>query len=207
MTDEERKIAKAQERQLLARCISGDRQASDAFVRQYSDLVYRTVQYTLLNRNVRFTPMDLEDLHNTVFISLFEKRCHKLKQFKGKNGCSVATWIRIITVRLVLNSIRRKGVDSIAGQVMRVPIEDFSALESSDTETWALMEKAEQERLLQKGISDLAPRDRLFMNLHFNQGFTIKEIAETMKLSVDNVYTIKHRAIQRLKSYVEKNQI
>ena len=40
------------------------------------------------------------------------------------------------------------------------------------------------------------------MNLHFNKGFTIKEIAETMQLPVDNIYTIKHRAIKRLKSYV-----
>lgn len=207
MTDDEQKIAKIRDRELLARCIAGDRQASDSFVRQYSDLVYRTAQYTLLNRNVRFTSMDLEDLHNTVFINLFTKRCHKLKQFKGKNGCSVTTWIRVITVRLVLNSIRKKGVDSIAGQVMRVPIEDFSNLESDDPNPWESIEKVEQERLLQKGISSLAPRDRLFMNLHFDKGFTIKEIAETMQLSVDNVYTIKHRAIKRLKSYVEKNQI
>jgi RNA polymerase sigma factor (sigma-70 family) len=204
MASDKRKIARIRERQLLAACIAGDQQASDMFVRQYSDLVYRTVQYTLLNRNVRFTTMDLEDLHNTVFINLFDKRCHKLRQFKGKNGCSVATWIRIITVRLVLNAIRRKGVDSITGQVLRVPIEDFTELESSQTETWQLMEKAEQESLIQKGISNLAPRDRLFMNLHFNQGFTIKEIAETMQLSVDNIYTIKHRAIKRLKSYVMK---
>ena len=193
----------AKERQLLARCIAGDRQASDIFVRQYSDMVYRAVQYTLLNRNVRFTSMDLQDLHNTVFMSLFEKRCHKLRQFKGKNGCSVATWIRIITVRTVLNSIRQKGVDSITGQILRVPIEDFSNLEGEGSETWALMEKAEQEDLLQKGIQKLAPRDRLFMNLHFNKGFSIKEIAETMRLSVDNVYTIKHRVINRLKAYVE----
>jgi RNA polymerase sigma factor (sigma-70 family) len=65
------------------------------------------------------------------------------------------------------------------------------------------VEKAEQEDLLQKGIQKLAPRDRLFMNLHFNKGFSIKEIAETMRLSVDNVYTIKHRVINRLKAYVE----
>jgi len=207
MPDDERKIARIRERQLLARCIAGDRQASDAFVRQYSDMVYRTVQYTLLNRNVRFSPMDLEDLHNTVFISLFDKQCHKLKQFKGKNGCSVATWIRIIVVRLVLNSIRRKGVDSLAGQVLRVPIENFSNLESDNTETWALMEKAEQERILQQGISNLAPRDRLFMNLHFKKGFSIKEIAASMQLSIDNVYTIKHRAIKRLKTLVDKNRI
>jgi len=207
MPDDERKIARIRERQLLARCIAGDRQASDAFVRQYSDMVYRTVQYTLLNRNVRFSPMDLEDLHNTVFISLFDKQCHKLKQFKGKNGCSVATWIRIIVVRLVLNNIRRKGVDSLAGQVLRVPIENFSNLESDNTETWALMEKAEQERILQQGISNLAPRDRLFMNLHFKKGFSIKEIAASMQLSVDNVYTIKHRAIKRLKTLVDKNRI
>ena len=161
MVSEERKIARIRERQLVAACIAGDQKSSDAFVRQYSDLVYRTVQYTLLNRNVRFTTMDLEDLHNTVFINLFDRRCRKLRQFKGKNGCSVATWIRVITVRLVLNSIRRKGVDSISGQVLRVPIDDFSDSESDQTETWKLMEKAEQERIIQKGISNLAPRDRL----------------------------------------------
>jgi RNA polymerase sigma factor (sigma-70 family) len=66
------------------------------------------------------------------------------------------------------------------------------------------MENAEQKRILQKGIANLAPRDRLFMNLHFNKGFSIKEIAESMQLSIDNVYTIKHRAIKRLKAYVEK---
>ena len=207
MTADQRKIDRIRERRLLAACIAGDQAASNAFVRQYSDLVYRTVQYTLLNRNVRFTSMDLEDLHNTVFINLFDKRCRKLRQFKGKNGCSVVTWIRIITIRLVLNSIRRKGVDSLTGQSFRVPIEGFSNLERRATDTWELMEKAEQESLLQKGISNLGPRDRLFMNLHFNKGFTIKEIADAMQLSVDNIYTIKHRAIKRLKSYVEKNHI
>jgi RNA polymerase sigma factor (sigma-70 family) len=200
---EDHSTTNSQDRQLLAFCIAGDREASEAFVRQYSNLVYRTVQYTLLNRNVRFTSMDLEDLHNSVFVSLFDNRCHKLKRFKGKNGCSVATWIRVITVRMVLNSIRQKGIDSITGQTLQVPIENLSNLEGKSSETWALLEKAEQESLLKRGIQELAPRDRLFMNLHFEKGYTIKEIAETMRLSIDNVYTIKHRAISRLKAYVE----
>lgn len=42
------------------------------------------------------------------------------------------------------------------------------------------------------------------MKLYIDSGYSIKEIAETMKVSVDNVYTIKHRAIKKLKTYLQE---
>jgi RNA polymerase sigma factor (sigma-70 family) len=55
------------------------------------------------------------------------------------------------------------------------------------------------------GVEKLPPRDRLFLRLHFEQGLLIAEVAEAMGLSVDHAYTIKHRAIKRLKSIVASN--
>ncbi len=194
----------SEDRNLILQCIAGDQQASEVFVKAHSNLVYHSIQYTLLSRNVGFNPQDLEDLHNTVFLKLFEKKCHKLRQFKGKNGCSISTWVRLIAVRTVLNFLRQKGVDSISGQRWRVSIEEIVELKDKNPATWTMMEKKEQIRLLSKGLNHLAPRDRLFMKLYIDSGYSIKEIAETMKVSVDNVYTIKHRAIKKLKTYLQE---
>jgi RNA polymerase sigma factor (sigma-70 family) len=191
------------DRRWLKKCIAGDKKACERFVREFSDLVYRSVRHTLLVKNVFFNQDDLEDLHNTVFLKLFENQGQKLKQFKGKNGCGYGTWIRIITVRIVLNHIRKKGLDSITGQQKRIALEDIPELSSADFGPLAEIEKAEKQRSIKDGIRKLPPRDRLFLLLHYERGYSIKEVAETMKLSLNNAYAIKHRAINKLKSTLE----
>ena len=192
-----------EDKALLSRCFSGDRKASETLVLRFSNLVYRSIQHILMIRQVAFNTQDLEDLHNTVFLRLFENRCKKLRQYQGKNGCSLASWIRIVTVRIVLNHLRKKGIDSITWQKRRIALENLPEFIGDEPSPWVEMEKAEQENMLEHGMRKLPPRDRLFMKLHFDHGLTVPEVAETMQLSVDNVYTVKHRAIQRLKAYLK----
>jgi RNA polymerase sigma factor (sigma-70 family) len=191
-----------EDQRLLARCISGDRGASEIFVQRFSGLIYRCVQGILTIKQVPFNQQDLEDFHNTVFVNLFEERSKKLRQYQGRNGCSLASWIRLVAVRIVLNHLRKKGIDGIGWQRKQISLEDLSELKGSDMGAWAEMEKAEQWRSLQDGIQNLPPRDRLFVKLHFERELSIQEVARTMGLSIQNAYTVKHRAIQRLKSHV-----
>jgi RNA polymerase sigma factor (sigma-70 family) len=191
------------DRRWLNKCLAGDKKACIRFVREFSDLVYRSVRHTLWIKNVYFTQDDIEDLHNTVFLKLFENQGQKLRQFKGKNGCSLGTWIRIITVRIVLNYIRKKGWDSITGQQNRIPLEDIPGLSLADFGALAEIEKAEKRKAVKDGMRKLSPRDRLFLLLHYENGCSLKEVAETMKVSLNNAYIIKHRAIQKLKSALE----
>jgi len=191
-----------EDRRLLSRCIAGDRSASEAFVKKFSGLIYRSVQHTLIIKEVAFNKQDLEDLHNTVFLQLFENKSKKLRQYQGKNGCSLASWIRLVAVRIVLNHLRRKGLDDISWKKKQIRLEDLSDLKETDRDAGALIEWVEQERLLQNGILNLSPRDRLFMRLHLERGLPIQEVAETMGLSIQNAYTVKTRTIQRLKSHV-----
>ena len=193
-------VSSRKDRRWLKKCIAGDQKACERFVREFSDLVYRSVRHTLWVKNIHFNQADLEDLHNTVFLKLFENQGKKLGQYKGKNGCGLGTWIRIITVRIVLNHIRKKGLDSITGQQKRIPLEDIPELSLADSGPLAEIEKAEKQQSIKDGIRDLPPRDRLFLLLHYENGYSLKEVAETMKLSLNNAYIIKHRAIQKLKS-------
>lgn len=189
-------------RLLLSRCFAGDREASEALVRQYSNLVYHAVQRTLLVKGVPFSRLDLEDLHNTVFLALFEDRCRKLKQFEGRNGCSLASWIKLVAVRIVLDQLRRKGVDSLGCRELRVPLEEVYGLVGEEPGPCALLERKERERLLQKVVRQLLPRDRLFVRLHCHYGLPLEEVATVMNVTVNNAYTIKHRLVQKLRSHL-----
>lgn len=190
------------DQQLLTKCFSGHREASETLVRQFSDLVYRSIQYTLMAKHVSFNKYDVEDFHNTVFLRLFEQDCKKLRQYRGKNGCSLASWIRMITVRTVIDHLRKKGVDTMVWQKKCTPLEDLPELRAEADDVGAQIEKAEQGRLLQEGLQRLSPRYRLFVRLHCEQGLSVAEVAETMQISVGNAYTVKHRAIEKLKSHV-----
>jgi RNA polymerase sigma-70 factor (ECF subfamily) len=191
-----------EDRDLLAECFAGDREAADTLVRRFSSLVYRAIQHTLIVRQVSFTKEDLEDFHNTVFLRLFEKGCKRLKQYQGRNGCSLATWIRLITVRSVLDHLRKKGVDSIACRNAQVALDEVYGLKGDECNGLTLLEREEKVRLLSQGIQKLPARDRLLLKLHFHQGLSVEEIAGAMQITIENVYVVKHRAIQRLKAEV-----
>jgi RNA polymerase sigma factor (sigma-70 family) len=64
------------------------------------------------------------------------------------------------------------------------------------------MERAEQRRIIHEAIQFLTPRDRLFMRLFFEEGLSIDEVAGSLGISLQNAYTVKHRAIQRLRSHL-----
>lgn len=195
-----------EDRRMLSKCFSGDRKAAEILVRRFSGLVYQSVQYTLMAKHISFDQPLLEDLHNTVFLQLFESKCKKLRQYQGRNGCSLATWIRLIAARTVLNHLRKKGFDTLCRQRKQISLDDIPELRSRGMEAEARMEKADQERLIQKSIQELTPRSQLFMKLHFNQRLPMEEVAIAMQISIQNAYTIKHRAIQKLKAYIHKTE-
>jgi len=191
-----------EDRELISKCISGDRGAWETAVRRFSNLVYQTVRSTFIAKQTPFSMQDLEDLHNTVFLGFFDQGRAKLKLYKGRNGCTLASWIRIVTVRTVLNHLRKKGVDGPLWEKKKTPVEGLSWLKGEDQGPLALMESAEQEKLVQEGMESLAPRDRLFMKLHIDQGLPVEEVAEALQISVQNAYVVKHRAVERLRSYL-----
>lgn len=190
------------DRELLDRCLTGDRQAAADFVSRFSDLIYRAIQQVFTVRHIRYTSEDLEDMHNQVFLILFDHKGRKLAQFRGENGCSLATWLTVVTGRTVMNQLRKRGFDGMAARNFQMHIDDFAEVLVDRREAWVGLEKAEQWQLVQEGIDQLPGRDRLFMKLHFNNGLTVAEVAETIDISVQNGHTMKHRAIGRLKEYI-----
>jgi RNA polymerase sigma factor (sigma-70 family) len=194
-----------EDKELLAGCISGDGHAQEEFVKRFSDLVYKCVQYSLKVRNVFYNQDDVEDLHNTVFVKVLEKKCKKLRQFKGKNGCSLASWIRLITVRIVLDYLRKSNTDAITKKERTLSLDAMVSLKGETPEPWTLIDKMEQAQLIRQGLEELLPRDRLFLKLHFLEGLPIGEVAGILRISEGNAYSLKHRAIERLRKKIPQS--
>jgi RNA polymerase sigma factor (sigma-70 family) len=192
----------AADRQLIKRCISGDKKAREEFVIRFSNPVYQCIQFTLKAKNISFSRQDLEDLHNTVFLNLFDKGCKKLRQYRGKNGCSLYSWIRLITVRTVIDYIRKASRDISSRAKEEFRFDNLPDLVHNGFEPLARMEKAEQKDLLLKGLEALMPRDRLFLQLHCLHGVSIQKVADMLQISENNAYSLKHRAIGRLKTKI-----
>lgn len=190
---------------LLSACLAGDREASESFVRRFSGLIYYSVRHVLMSRAIPFGPEDLEDLHNAIFLHLFEHRFRKLGQYKGKNGCRLASWLRVVAVRFVLNHIRDSRALRVPWQNKPIPFEKLSDEEREALGPLELMEQAEQRQAILDAMQLLSPRDRLFMKLYFEDGLCLEEVASIIRISIQNAYTVKHRTIQRLRSHLSED--
>ena len=195
-----------EDRHLLSRCLKGDREALELFVRRFSGLIYHSVRHTLTAKGIPFSGEDLEDLHNTIFLRLLENRCKKLGQYEGKNGCSPASWLRVVAVRFILNHVRDSRAQEPAWQNKQAPFESLSDQDREALGPLAFMEQAERRRLLKGALQLLSPRDRLFMRLYFENGLGLEEVASALNISIQNAYTVKHRAVQRLRSHLSNEK-
>ena len=188
---------------ILAGCVSGNRHTREEFVKRFSNLIYSAVQYTLRVRDISYTQSDLEDLHNTVFVKFFDRRSKKLRQYKGKNGCSLSSWIRLITVRTVLDHLRKAHTDALTRKERVLSLDSLIDMKSETPEPWTLMNKEDQSRLIRDGLRSLLPRDQLFLKLHCLEGLSIRKVACILSISEGNAHSLKHRAIKRLKAKVD----
>jgi RNA polymerase sigma factor (sigma-70 family) len=107
---------------------------------------------------------------------------------------------------MVLNHIRKKGIDSMVWRRNRFALDDLPELKSNTIDARSQLEMSEQEQQVRTKIEALPSRDRLFMKLHFEKGCSIKDVAEVMNLTVDNAYTVKHRAVKKLKELIETDK-
>lgn len=196
-----------EDRRLAARCGSGEREALEALVNRFSNLIYHAVKATLVLKRVPHTRQDLEDLHGSVFLQLLDKGCRRLGQYQGTNGCSLGSWVRLIAVRTVLNHLRGQGVDSFSWRERRSAIEDVHGEIAADGDDVSRnVEKEEALRMVKEGIHRLPTKEKLLMKLHFEKGLDLEEVADVMHLSLPNAYTIKHRAVKRLKACIGERQ-
>ncbi len=176
---------------LIKDCISGKQEAWNVFVERFSRLVYYSINKVTYVCNLNQD--DIEDIFSGVFLSLLENDYNKLKRFEGKKGCTLSSWIRLITIRHSIDFLRKqKNQISIDNETYTSRILNNS-LADNKLSIIERMELSENERIIKKTIELLPSSDRLFMELYYNKELPPEDIADIMNISVNTVYSKKNR--------------
>ena len=191
-------------RDLLDRCIKGDRRAWNTLVERFTRYVYYLIQLTAKKYTTDLTQEEVADLHNDLFVALMEDDCRRLRAFEGKNGCSVRSWIRIITIRKTLDALRKRrnhlSIDDTDSDSPPIHIVDDGP---NPLEAMMAKAKAEQRAQLSALTEGLSEGDRLLLEMIYVQKLSATAIASALKLKKGAVYTRKTRLIQRLRQAAE----
>lgn len=194
-----------EEQALLWRCAGGDKAAWEEFVERYSKLIYLQIRRYLLSRGLQPIRQDMEDLYHSVFQALLENDGKKLRQFQHR--CSLSSWIRILTTRIVIDHLRKQrsciSLDEAdeKGLGLRDRLDDTSLRVEKgilDAERWTLFRKA---------LKKITPEERLLAVLVFQRHLPVEDIAAILKISRESVYTRKHRLKEKLRKILEEEGI
>ncbi|MCX8043942.1 MAG: sigma-70 family RNA polymerase sigma factor [Desulfobacterota bacterium] len=188
------------DKQLLDQCLNGDPHAWETFIKRFSPLVYYAIQTVVHPTGAM--PDELIDLHNEIFLSLMENGGRKLRQYEGKNGCSLSTWIRVIAVRASIDYLKRqKTLVSLSGEDAGRRADVTLTLNLSVDEQ---LVEDEEKRILKELIDDLPPGDRLFLRLLYYEEVPPADIAHLFHTTPNAVYSRGNYLREKLKEALRK---
>ncbi len=204
-------MAIAEEKYLLEKILSGDKQSYDEFVRKYTKLIYSSIYRTLELKGYKISDDLVDDLHQEVFLSLIDNDFKKLRTFQWKRDCSLATWLGVVTRNFVLNFIRndakRRNITKSLDEEMGEEKEN-SLLDTIKDESPSIKETMDKEStigLLNKHMERLDVTERTILYMSYVQNIPLEEIARILGKSEDAVFMQKKRLIANLAQKIKKD--
>ena len=185
------------ESELLKGCTSGDKESWSLFVKQYNKLIYHTIYKTLRVNGQPTDPDDVNDLFQEVFTAFCENDCKKLRAFDPQKGVKLSSWLRMITVRMTIDHLRKSKTST---SLDALPVEPSQA---GDQE--GLLDE-ESRGLLREVIEQLPTRDKLLIELFYMKELPPEEIAQILKISVGALYTRKNRVLEKMRKIAEEQK-
>jgi RNA polymerase sigma factor (sigma-70 family) len=178
----------ADDRALVARVLSGDKQAFILLIRQHERLVAHMIGR--LVKNVE----DREEISQDVFLKVHEK----LKEFNFRSRLS--TWIATIAYRQAINYLRKQKL-----HFSEIPEEDaFGSgfIEVSSPET--VTEEKDMDAFIHKLVDQLPAQYRVILTLYHVEGMTYPEICDVTNMPEGTVKNYLFRARNLMKEKVKK---
>ena len=189
------------ERKLLAQCLAQDKMAWDTFVERYNRLISHAIFQTLKRYSCVPENQLVEDLFHTVFLSLIENNCKKLRQFRWQ--CKLSTWLQVIAVRVTIDYLRNQSKPlSLSGKT----IEETSLKErlaNGNPLPDELIELKEEKEIFEQIKIALNSRERFFIELYYIRELSPAEISRILKTTENNVYQLKSRVREKMKKMVK----
>ena len=186
--------------EFVQRCVKGEKAAWDEFLKNYSRLIYSYIKNILDAKGHALAENQAQDVFQEIIYSLIKDNFRKLGSFKAKNGCSLASWLRQVTVNFAIDYLRRAKPDAVS-----LDEEKDDAVSLKDTladKSMPVSEIVNQHELLdslKECIKKLDTDDKYFLRLYINKKLELEELRAILHISRPAVDMRKARILARLK--------
>lgn len=186
--------------EFVNKCVSGDNTKWEEFVSKYSNLIYNYIHSSLQYESSDLViASNIDDIFQEIFLSLTKDNFKKLRSYKAKNSCSLASWLRQVTINYTLGHARRfkheisLDIENNEG----IAIKEFL----KDDSISVIGELSFEEKLvqLQQCVEALNVDDRFFLKLYLDWQVSLDVIRLIFKVSRGAIDMRKSRIISRLR--------
>ena len=175
----------AWEAECVARALAGERGAFDRLVDAYTARMYTHVYRMMRNRE------EAEDVVQESFLRAYRN----LESFD--HARPFRNWLYTIVTNLALNALRAR---QRRGHAISLDFgEDALAIDAQADDARGLASRGDLAERLARAVGQLPAQPAALVHLHYMEGMTIREAAETMKMSEDAAKVALHRARKRLR--------
>ncbi len=185
-------------------CLKGNKQSWSEFISRYSRLIYNYIYSVLAVKGHTTSSEQVEDIFQEIFHALIKDNYKKLSTYQAKNGCSLASWLRQVTINFTIDYLRKlKPVVSLDAEN-----EDGFTLGDTLKDLTAgaieFLNDQDRRKTLRECISLLESDEQFFLELLLNQGLSLEEIKDYFKINRGAVDMRKSRIFQKLQDCFKK---
>ena len=180
------------DRNLLQRCLDSEPGAWKDFVDRFIGLFVHVINHSAQARNMRLSPQDLDDLCADVFLSLLEKDCAVLRQFRGQS--SLATYLTVISRRIVVRELVRRQMNET-----RERFAANDAMLGNRSETEEPIQRIENRDEVQELLRGLPTHEAEVVRQFHLEGKSYQEISEQTGIPQNSIGPTLTRARDRLR--------
>jgi RNA polymerase sigma-70 factor (ECF subfamily) len=187
-------MSASDERKLIERCKTGDRNAFDILIRAYEKRVY----------NLAYRLCGHYDEANDISIDAFMRVYQALKLFRGEANFS--TWLFRIVTNVYLDRRKRTRNKQHLSLEEYIELEENSVarqIEDPAPAPGMVAELNERHDLLQHAIAALPDYQRAMIVLYHTEGLSYEEIAVVLNLPIGTVKSRLNRARLTLREKLE----
>jgi RNA polymerase sigma factor (sigma-70 family) len=188
-----------EEVRLWRKCLSGDREAWDTLVSNYSRFVCLTIRLKLIVSSYR-SIIDCRDIYQKVFLLILQK----INQWRSK--ASLRAYIRKIASNVTMDHIRKIRREQFRRITLADTPEEEDDRDILDTLPHPINnpDRIMYQILLKELPQNFTLNERYLLELHYQQDWSFEEIARHLHKDVGAIHTMHSRIRSKLKR-VSKN--
>ncbi|MBN1619201.1 RNA polymerase sigma factor [candidate division WOR-3 bacterium] len=187
---------KEEEREIVRRIISGEKEALAFFIHSYKKLVFHVAGKLIDDRD------DLEDACQDIFIKIHGSLC------SFDHGCKLSTWIAKISYNHACNFLKKRKKTLNFSSLPQNFSEDYDGciVTCSDVKNGknSTNKNLGENQLLDLCLEKLEPVQREITYLYHVEDFTYEEISSSLSMPLGTVKSHLFRARKNLKNMLSK---